>query len=160
MGSIVDEMTGASNFRKKNRNFSYHDQKMSKVLFHSKLSPLRTKIFQKWWNSIFFLTSPQNHASGLTAAAKIWPIEIQNQRVESILSLTFWPVDERPHLVSRSMLETPKMKILLTFFTPPSPYQADRLFTLKDFLLWKYLLSTVNYKWRISGGFQVPTELS
>ena len=41
----------------------------------------------------------QHHAIGLTAAAEIWPIEIQNQQAVPIRSLAFWPVDGRPHPV-------------------------------------------------------------
>ena len=43
------------------------------------------------------------HASGLTAEAKIWPIEFQNQWAVPIRSLAFWPVDGRLHPVSGSM---------------------------------------------------------
>ena len=44
------------------------------------------------------------HASALTAAAKIQPIEFQNQRDVTIRSLAFLPVDGRPHPVSVSMI--------------------------------------------------------
>ena len=43
-----------------------------------------------------------NHDSDLTAVAKIWPIEFQNQQAAPIKSLAFWPVDGRPHPVSGS----------------------------------------------------------
>ena len=43
------------------------------------------------------------HASGPTAAAKIWPIEFQNQWAVPIRSLAFLPVDGRPHPVAGSM---------------------------------------------------------
>ena len=45
-----------------------------------------------------------HHASTLTAAAKIQPIEFQNQRAVPIRSLVFSPVDGRPHPVSVSMV--------------------------------------------------------
>ena len=44
----------------------------------------------------------KSHASGLTAAALIRLMEFQNQQAVQIRSLTFWPVDGRPHPVSRS----------------------------------------------------------
>ena len=40
------------------------------------------------------------HASALTAAAKIQPIEFQNQKDVPIRSLAFLSVDGRPHPVS------------------------------------------------------------
>ena len=43
------------------------------------------------------------HASGLTAAAEIQPIK-QKQQAVPIRSLSFWPVDWKPHPVSRSIL--------------------------------------------------------
>ena len=43
------------------------------------------------------------HASVLTAVAKIQPIEFQNQWAVLIRSLTFSPIDGRPHPVSGSM---------------------------------------------------------
>ena len=44
------------------------------------------------------------HASALTAAAKIQPIEFQNQQAALIRSLAFLPVDGRPYPVSASMI--------------------------------------------------------
>ena len=44
-----------------------------------------------------------SHASALTAAAKIGPIEFQNQQALPIRSLAFSPFDGRPHPVSGSM---------------------------------------------------------
>ena len=44
--------------------------------------------------------SSYNHASGLTAAAQLRPIEFQNQQAVPIKSLAFSPVDGRLHLVS------------------------------------------------------------
>ena len=40
------------------------------------------------------------HASGLTEASEIQPIEFQNQPAVPIRSLAFWPAAERPHPVS------------------------------------------------------------
>ena len=55
------------------------------------------------------------HASALTVAAKIQPIEFQNQQAVPIRSLTFLPVG-RPHPVSGSLilrkLETLQQKSL------------------------------------------------
>ena len=50
---------------------------------------------------------PFYHASALSAAAKIQPIEFQNQRDVPIKSLVFSPVDGRPHPVSGSMIWIP-----------------------------------------------------
>ena len=50
-----------------------------------------------------YLNWCSNHASALTAAAKIQPIEFQNQRDVPIRSLAFLPVDGRSHPVSVSM---------------------------------------------------------
>ena len=44
------------------------------------------------------------HASALIAAAKIGPIEFQNQQTLPIRNLAFLPVDGRPHPVSGSMV--------------------------------------------------------
>ena len=44
-----------------------------------------------------------DHASALSAAAKIQPIEFQNQQAVPIRSLVLLPVDGRPHPVSVSM---------------------------------------------------------
>ena len=44
------------------------------------------------WGARFY------HASGLTEASEIQPIEFQNQLAVPIRSLTFWPVDGRPNL--------------------------------------------------------------
>ena len=52
-----------------------------------------------WW--------ARNHASALTAAAKIQPKEFQNQRAVPIGSLAFSPVDGRPYPVSGSMILAP-----------------------------------------------------
>ena len=49
----------------------------------------------------------KDHADGLTAAAKIRPIKFQNQLAVPIRSLTFWPVDGRPHPISGSMQRIP-----------------------------------------------------
>ena len=51
----------------------------------------------------------KSHASGLTAAALIRLMEFQNQQAVQIRSLTFWPVDGRPHPVSRSMGNLPQI---------------------------------------------------
>ena len=44
-------------------------------------------------------TDLRDHASSLTAAAKIWRVKFQNQQAVPIRSLAFWPVDGRPHPV-------------------------------------------------------------
>ena len=62
--------------------------------------------------------SVHTSASGLTAAAKIWPIEFQNQQAVLIRSLAFWPVDGRPYPVSGSMCQTSKV-IKITFWRLP-----------------------------------------
>ena len=45
-----------------------------------------------------------SHASAITEAAKIQPIEFQNQRVAQVRSLAFLLVDGIPHPVSLSMI--------------------------------------------------------
>ena len=50
------------------------------------------------------MTSSKTHASALTAAAEIQPIEFQNQQAVPTISLAFSPVDGRPHPVSESMV--------------------------------------------------------
>ena len=47
------------------------------------------------------------HTSALTTAAKIQPVEFQNQRAVSIRSLTFAPVSGRPHPVSGPIYRCP-----------------------------------------------------
>ena len=46
-----------------------------------------------------------NHASALTAAAEIQPIEFQNWQAVPIRCLAFLPVHGRPHPVSGSMFQ-------------------------------------------------------
>ena len=52
------------------------------------------------WGAQFY------HASGLTEASEIQPIEFQNQLAVPIRSLAFWPVAEKATPVSRSMNST------------------------------------------------------
>ena len=56
--------------------------------------------------SICLGESTSNHARVITAAAKVQPIEFQNQQAVPIRSLAFLQVDGRPHPVSGSMLLT------------------------------------------------------
>ena len=74
-----------------------------------------------------------DHASGLTAAAEIRPKEFQNQQAVPIRSLSFWPVDGRPHPVSVSMvmlvmgwtIRTDIMSLRITIYAlqSPKPFQ-------------------------------------
>ena len=50
---------------------------------------------------------PSRHASALTAAAEICPIEFQNQQAVPIESLAFSPIDGRPLPVSEFMHPDP-----------------------------------------------------
>ena len=59
------------------------------------------------------------HASALREAAKIQPIEFQNQEAEAIRSLAFSPVDGRPHPASGSM----GMLALALFIWTPCTYR-------------------------------------
>ena len=62
-----------------------------------------------FWSDIY-LMALISHASGLTEAAEIWPIEFQNKQ-----ALGFWPVDGRPHPVSVSMDPTSHLLLPLVW---------------------------------------------